>query len=407
MREVTGAQARRIALAAQGFTTPRPPGGSVTPRHLVGVLDRLGAVQIDSVNVLARSHYLPFFSRLGPYDRAALDRMRDGAPRRLVEYWAHEAALIPPATWPLFAARMRAAEVEAWGGMRRVRSEHPGLVEAVLAEVTDRGPLTSRQVEAALAPDARRSREGWGWNWSAVKRALEWLFWSGQVASAGRTAQFERRYAALHRVAAPAHRRAWAARDTARTEAEAITELVKIAARALGVATEASLADYFRLTRAQARGAIAGLGADGTLHEVRVAGWRDTAYLWAGARVPRSVHVEALVSPFDSLVWHRPRTEALFGVRYRLEIYTPAPQRVYGYYVLPFVYGDTIVARVDLKADRASGLLRVPTLTWEPEAPPEAAAALLRELRALADWLGLTDVAGPGLPPVRSANRPE
>ena len=160
MREVTGAQARRIALAAQGFTTPRPPGGSVTPRHLVGVLDRLGAVQIDSVNVLALSHYLPFFSRLGPYDRAALDRMRDGAPRRLVEYWAHEAALIPPATWPLFAARMRAAEVEAWGGMRRVRSEHPGLVEAVLAEVTDRGPLTSRQVEAALAPDARRSREG-------------------------------------------------------------------------------------------------------------------------------------------------------------------------------------------------------------------------------------------------------
>ncbi len=359
------------------------------------MLDRIGVVQIDSVNVLTRSHYLPFFSRLGPYDRVALDRMRDEAPRRLVEYWAHEAALISPAIWPLFAGRMRAAEREAWGGMRRVRDEHPGLLEAVLDEVVARGPLTSRQVEAALAHDLPRSHEDWGWNWSAVKRALEWLFWSGQVSSAGRTAQFERRYAALARVAPPAHRAAWAAREQDRAEGEAIVELVRIAARAMGIATEASLADYFRLTRAQARSAIEVLLREATIHEVSVAGWRDTAYLDPGARIPRNVHVSALVSPFDSLVWHRPRTEALFGVRYRIEIYTPAPQRVHGYYVLPFVYGDTIVSRVDLKADRTAGVLRVPRLTWEPGVPPAAAEALAAELTDLAAWLGLGEVAVP------------
>jgi uncharacterized protein YcaQ len=185
--------------------------------------------------------------------------------------------------------------------------------------------MTSREVEAALAHDAPRSREEWGWNWSEVKRALEWLFWSGQVASAGRTTQFERRYAALDRVAPAPHRAAWAARGQDRTETEAIVELVRIASRAMGIATEASLADYFRLTRAQARTAIADLLREGTLQEVSVPGWRDTAYLDSRARIPRKVHVAALVSPFDSLVWHRPRTEALFGVRYRIEIYTPAP----------------------------------------------------------------------------------
>jgi len=392
VRELSAAQARRIALAAQGFAGPRPASGTVSTRHLQGVLDRVGVVQIDSVNVLTRSHYLPFFSRLGPYDRAALDRMRDAAPRRMVEYWAHQAALVPPATWPLFASRMRAAEQEAWGGMRQVRDDHPGLVEAVLDEVTRRGPLTSREVEVALAHDAPRLREEWGWNWSAVKRALEWLFWSGQVASAGRTASFERRYAALDRVAPPEHRAAWAVRDTARSDAEAITELVRIAARAMGVATEESLADYFRLDRAPVREAIAALVREGALEEATVPGWRGTAYLDAGARHPRKVHVEALVSPFDSLVWHRPRTEALFGVRYRIEIYTPASQRVHGYYVLPFIYGDTIVARVDLKADRAAGVLRVPNLTWEPQAPAGAHGALQRELMSMADWLGLNDV---------------
>jgi uncharacterized protein YcaQ len=395
MRELTLPQARRIALAAQGFATPRPAPGHVTTRHLQSVVATIGVVQIDSVNVLTRSHYLPFFSRLGPYDRGALDRMRDVAPRRLVEYWAHEAALISPAIWPLFAGRMHAAEAEAWGGMRQVRDEQPGLVEAVLDEVNRRGPMTSREVEAALAHDAPRSREEWGWNWSEVKRALEWLFWSGQVASAGRTTQFERRYAALDRVAPAPHRAAWAARGQDRTETEAIVELVRIASRAMGIATEASLADYFRLTRAQARTAIADLLREGTLQEVSVPGWRDTAYLDSRARIPRKVHVAALVSPFDSLVWHRPRTEALFGVRYRIEIYTPAQQRVHGYYVLPFVYGDTIVARVDLKADRPAGVLRVPQLTWEPGAPPEAAEALAGELASLAAWLHLAEVAKP------------
>ncbi len=395
MAELSAAQARRIALAAQGFGIGRPGPGSVTTRHLQRVIDRVAAVQIDSVNVLVRSHYLPFFSRLGPYPRGEIDRMRDAAPRRVVEYWAHEAALITPAVWPLFAGRMREAHERAWGGMRRVRAEHPGLVEAVLGEVVRRGPLTSREVEAALAHDRPASRESWGWNWSLVKQSLEWLFWTGQLSSAGRTGQFERRYAALDRVAPPTHRASWSGRDDLRTPDEEVLELMRIAARAMGVATESSLADYFRLPRARIRPALDSLLRDGDLEAVTVAGWADPAYLDPAARRPRRLHVEALVSPFDSLVWHRPRTEAIFGVRYRLEIYTPAPQRVHGYYVLPFLYGDTVVARVDLKADRAAGVLRVPRLTWEPSAPVAAVPALGRELDSLAGWLGLAEVAEP------------
>jgi len=290
---------------------------------------------------------------------------------------------------------MHAAEVEAWGGMRRVRADHPGLVEAVLAEVERRGPLTARAAEAALAHDLPRASGNWGWNWSAVKRALEWLFWSGQVSSAGRTAQFERRYAALARVAPPAVRHIWLDPAARPDTDEALFRLVRISARASGIATEASLADYFRLTRAQARVGIAALLRSGELEQVSVVGWPGTAYLYAAAARPRRVHVQALVSPFDSLVWHRPRTEALFGMRYRLEVYTPADRRVHGYYVLPFLFGDTIVARVDLKADRGAGILRVPRLTWEPGAPPAAAPALRAELAALADWLGLSGVDEP------------
>jgi len=403
VRTLTLSQARAIALAAQGLdrsARARPAAGTVTSRQLAGVLDRLGVVQIDSVNVLTRSHYLPFLSRLGGYDRALLDRLRDAAPRRAVEYWAHEAALVPAATWPLLRFRMQAAADEAWGGMRRVLDEHPGLAEAVLDEVVRRGPLTSRQVEAALAHDRPRSTEHWGWNWSAAKRALEWLFWSGQVTSAGRTAQFERRYAALARVAPPEHRAAWL--GPALPEGDAVLELVRIAARATGVASLGCLADYFRLTRAQTSAAVSRLVAAGELEPVRVLGWErppggpgDTAYLHRDARRPRSVHACALVSPFDSAVWFRPRTEALFGVRYRIEIYTPAPQRVYGYYVLPFLYGDRIVARVDLKADRPAGVLRVPRLTWEAGAPSEAVDALTDELATMAGWLGLGEVVLP------------
>jgi uncharacterized protein len=389
---LTLAQARRIALAAQGFCDPRPGPGAVTTRHLQRVVDRVGIVQIDSVNVLTRSQYLPFFSRLGPYDPDLLDRARDRAPRRLVEYWAHEASLIPPTTWPLLNFRMKRALSDSWGGMQRVARDHPELVQAVLAEVLTRGPITSRDLERALEHDLPRDTTEWGWNWSLVKAALEHLFWAGQISSAGRTAQFERRYAPLERVlprSVAAHAVAPGARPS---DEEAFRELIRIAARAHGIGTEQDLRDYFRLKPEQARPALAELVATGELRLVEVAGWRRPAYLHRDARRPRRVHAEALLSPFDSLIWQRDRTRDLYGFHYRLEIYVPAPQRVHGYYVLPFLYGDTLVARVDLKADRAAGRLRVHAAHWEPGAPPEAAPALERHLGQLADWLGLTEV---------------
>lgn len=389
--------ARRIALAAQGFADPVPAEGTATMRHLQRVVDRVGVVQIDSVNVLTRSQYLPFFSRLGPYDTGLLDRARDRAPRRLVEYWAHEASLIPPSTWPLLQFRMRRALSDAWGGMRRVAQDHPQLVAAVLAEVNARGPLTSRQVESALEHDLPRSTDEWGWNWSLVKNALEHLFWAGRLTSAGRTSQFERRYAPLARVLP---REVLAQRlpvdapqeEVVRHDEEAFRRLVLLAARAHGIGTEQCLRDYFRLRPDQARPALAALVEAGELEPVTVDGWRRPAYLHPEARRPRAVHVEALLSPFDSLIWQRDRTRALFGFDYRLEIYVPAPQRVHGYYVLPFLYGDGMVGRVDLKSDRGADALVVRGVHWEPGAPDAARPALDRQLEAMAGWLGLATV---------------
>ncbi|HET7400006.1 MAG TPA: crosslink repair DNA glycosylase YcaQ family protein [Intrasporangium sp.] len=389
-------QARRVALAAQGFLDPRPAPWTATMRHMQRVLDRVGVVQIDSVNVLTRSHYLPFFSRLGPYDTGLLDRARDRAPRRVVEYWAHEASLIPPATWPLLAFRMRRAADSAWGSMRRVVAERPELVAAVEAEVGRRGPLTSREVELALEHDLPRGAGQWGWNWSEVKQALEYLFWAGRISSAGRTSQFERRYAATDVVAPQRHRDAWRRRPGPEHDADAMVELVRIAARSHGVATERCLADYFRLSREDTRCAVARLVADGELVPVTVPGWAPAAYLHAAARVPRRVQAATLLSPFDSLVWQRRRILGLWDFAYRIEIYTPAHRRVHGYYVLPFLYGERLVARCDLKADRAAGVLRCHRVTWEPQAPVGAAPALEATLRSMADWLGLDTVASPG-----------
>lgn len=380
---ITLPAARRIALAAQGFLDPRPEPGQVTARHLNRVIHRVGVVQIDSVNVLTRSHYLPFFSRLGVYDRATLDRLRDRAPRRLTEYWAHEASLIPPSTWPLLGFRMERAKHEAWGGMRRVHQEHPELVDAVLDEVRRRGPLTARECDGALSVDVPRREGAWGWNWSAVKTALEYLFWAGQITSAGRTTQFERRYVTPDKVLP----------SRVKVDPEtAHLELMRIAARAHGIGTARCLRDYFRLGAAESGRALDTLVASGELELVEVPEWPGLVYLDPAARRPRKAEVEALVSPFDSLVWQRERTQALFGMRYRLEIYTPAQQRLHGYYVLPFVFGDTLVARVDLKADRVAGALIVKRCTWERDAPANARAALDRQLRLMADWLELDGV---------------
>jgi uncharacterized protein len=380
------AQARRIALAAQGFADPRPTG-RVDARHMRRVLARIAILQIDSVNVFCRTHYMPLFSRVGPYSRDALDRLtaHTAGPvrRELFEYWAHEASLVPVELQPLLRWRMQRASVDAWGGMRRVLRDNPKLIDDVIALVDEQGPI--RASETGIPRPARA--QGAMWNWHDGKVALEYLFWAGRV-TAARRINFERHYDLPERVL-PA---AVLAVPTPSVE-DAQRELVRVAARAYGVATEPDLGDYFRLPRADSKARVAELVDAGELVAVEVDGWRAPTYLWPDARLPRRVTARALLSPFDSLVWFRERTERLFGFRYRIEIYTPAPKRVYGYYVLPFLLGESLVARVDLKSDRQAGVLRVQGAYLEDGADPYyVATELAEELAVTAHWLGLSEV---------------
>jgi uncharacterized protein YcaQ len=384
--QLTVLQARRIALGAQGFTRPRPGlEGAVTSRHLASVVDRLGFFQIDSVNVLVRAHYMPLFSRLGAYDVELLHRASGRAPRRLFEYWAHEAALVDVRLWPAFRFRMD-SRLRMWGSMARIVDEKPELVARVLEDVRVNGPLTAREIEH----DAPRDKDGWGWNWSEVKMALEYLFYSGEVTAARRNSAFERVYDLPERVIPRAH-----LETPPLDPAEGHRVLVSHAAKALGVGTAQCLRDYFRTAPEPTRTAIDDLVESGELLPATIAGWRRPAYLHRDAVRPRAVSARALLSPFDPLVFERTRTEQLFGFRYRIEIYVPAEKRVHGYYVLPFLLGDRLVARVDLKADRRAGVLIVHGAWAEDHAPPSTATELAAELRLMARWLGLDSIQPP------------
>ncbi|HET6939250.1 MAG TPA: crosslink repair DNA glycosylase YcaQ family protein [Nocardioides sp.] len=378
------AQARRIALAAQGFLDPRHT--TPTMRTFNRTLDRTGVLQVDSVNVLQRAHFMPLFSRMGPYDTAMLTRASEKRPRRLVEYWAHVQALMPVELWPVMQHRMESYRAQRGKWWQAVDDD---LTARLLGEISARGPSTAR----ALDDGAPRGRKHWGWNWSEAKKALDFLYMVGELAVAGRNSQFEVIYDVPERVL-PADVLAM----PTPTAEEATKELVRRAARSCGVATALCLADYYRLRQQPGAGvpaaqtAIDELVEEGELLPVHIEGWRRPAYLHREARRPRKVDARAFLSPFDPVVWLRERTEHIFDFHYRIEIYTPVDKRQYGYYVLPFLLRDEIVARVDLKADRKEGRLIVKSAWAEEGAPEDTVEELSEELRQLASWLELSDI---------------
>lgn len=380
VEDISAREARRIALAAQGFADRRPaaPG----KRHLLKTIEQLGVVQIDSVNVVSRTHYLPLFSRLGAYPRPLLEEIAWGKRPALVEYWAHEASLLPAATHRLLRWRMDDARagVGTWTGIAKFLRSHGEFIDKCLAEIETRGPIPASE----LSLGAKGTGSWWGW--SEGKRALECLFWVGDLTTATRRGTFERVYGLPEKVLPKA-----ALADPPPRE-EAQRELLRIAARALGVATERDLRDYFRMGVAETKARLAELVDAGDLVPVKVKGWDNGAYLDSRARRPRKITANALLSPFDNLIWFRERTERLFGTRVRLEIYTPAHKRVHGYYVLPFLQGEAITARVDLKAERKKGLLMVQAVHAEPSANAATPALLAIELQLMAGWLGLDRV---------------
>ena len=381
--------ARRIALAAQGFGIARPDRAA-NLGHVKRAIDRLGLLQIDSVNVLARAHYLPLFSRLGDYDSDHVDRLAWGrkSQRGLFEFWAHEASLLPLAAHPLFRWRMQRARENAGDGKGKLhvfRRDKAAFIDAVLREIMDRGPLAASE----LSNGGERRGPWWGWN--DGKLAVEWLFFAGIVTTATRRGTFERVYDLTERVL-PAHVQAL---PTPSAE-EAQRELLRLSARALGIAREVDLRDYFRLGVADTKARLAELVEAGDLLAVEVEGWKKPAYLDPAARQPRRIEARALLAPFDPLIWERDRTERIFEFFYRIEIYTPLAKRKHGYYVLPFLLGDRLVARVDLKADRANSRLLVHAAHLEPgHDAGEVAGPLREELRLMADWLGLESVSLP------------
>jgi hypothetical protein len=383
VEKLSAAQARRIALAAQGFG--RSAAASVGTRQLGSLIQKLGVLQLDSVNVFERSHYLPAFARLGAYDKAALDAVTFARKSRYTEYWAHQAAVIPVESWPLWRWSMdewrsEATDYGRWG------AEHRPMLDFLRAELAEKGPLTAGQVEH----DANRRTGPW-WGWSDVKTGLECLFMWGEVATAGRT-RFERTYDLAERQL-PSE---VINRDVPR--ADAVRELVRTASRALGVGTLRDIADYFRLKQAQAKQAITELVEAGELVPVAVEGWGAPAWLHRDARRPRRIETVALLSPFDPVVWERARALRMFGFHYRIEIYTPAPKRMYGYYTLPVLVDDALVGRIDLKSDRQAGVLRVQSAWREEHAPRGIEERIAPVLREAAAWQGLgrIEVAGRG-----------
>jgi hypothetical protein len=387
MQTMSSAAARRTALAAQGFADP-VPGTEPSRRHLQRVLSRIQLIQLDSVNVVLRAHYAPLFARLGPYKPSLID---DAAwshtarrPRLLVENWAHEASLIPVEDWPLLhsGAKRRGW----WQGYERILDHAPTLAEDVLAVVKEQGPIGAGAIEKALVgPSGIRAPGAW-WERSEVKKICEWLFGIGQLTT-GTRRSFERLYDLTERVIPPeiASRRVSAD--------EAARELIAKSATALGVATEADLRDYYRLGPTVTKRALSELVEAGAVEPVRITEWRTQAYRSVDARTPRAISGRALLCPFDPLIWERERTRRIFGFSYRIEIYVPEPKRIHGYYVFPFLLDGSLVARVDLKADRGRGVLRVPGVFAESKVDRgRVAEELAAELNSFAHWLGLSGV---------------
>jgi uncharacterized protein len=375
VRRIPLERTRRIALAAQGFATPRPTGRTDV-RHFRRVVDAVRIVQLDSVNVVSRAHYLPFFARLGPYDRAALDRWlwRSG---EMFEYWVHEASLVPTGHRPLVVHRMEGAK--HWSAMDRIQLERPGFLEEVLSAVRERGPLKVGDL------DGHRRADSW-WGWGDAKIAIERLFLTGKVTAADRPG-FQRIYDLPERVHPHAVELGGLEADDAKTE------MLAHGAAAHGIGTVHDIADYYRLNIGDARRLMPRLIARGEVEEVEVPGWAQPAYLHTAAAHPRSISASALLAPFDPVVWFRDRGERLFDFFYRIEIYTPEPKRVYGYYVLPFLLDDRLVARVDLKADRKARRLLVRSAFGEDGVEPDhVTAQLAEELAAMASWLDLDEI---------------